>query len=201
DSNHLTIHYHSKHYIKFDKLVNKMFSFYGRRIWLSRVEPFSFDYSSSPNQGSITNSETSLPHGPPELADLWKEGTVVGRYLSTPLADDMQSNQMEDSGYAGVRINVLDSSASTGTRLAFRFGNDDRINTPELPHTDSTTTSNRYTATADDVSTIWDFPTTDLPVLRPDDGTTPVTWSSPSNIHQAGRKFELWRTLGNNNLN
>ncbi|KAK3613072.1 hypothetical protein LTR56_028086 [Elasticomyces elasticus] len=147
-----------------------MFSFYGRRIWLSRVEPFSFDYSSSPNQGSITNSETSLPHGPPELADLWKEGTVVGRYLSTPLADDMQSNQMEDSGYAGVRINVLDSSASTGTRLAFRFGNDDRINTPELPHTDSTTTSNRYTATADDVSTIWDFPTTDLPVLRPDDG-------------------------------
>ncbi|KAK3613676.1 hypothetical protein LTR22_028057 [Elasticomyces elasticus] len=200
DSNHLTIHYHSKHYIKFDKLVNKMFSFYRRRIWLSRVELFSFDYSGLPNQGSITNSETSLPHGPPELADLWIDGTVVGRYLSTPLADHMQFKQMEDSGYAGVGINVLDSSASTSTRLAFRFGNNDHINTPELPHTESTTTSNRYTATADDASTIWDFPTTGLPILRPDDGTTPGTWSSPSNSHQAGRKFELWRTLGNNNL-
>ncbi|KAK4902488.1 hypothetical protein LTR49_027001 [Elasticomyces elasticus] len=190
-----------KHYIKFDKLVNKMFSFYRRRIWLSRVELFSFDYSSSPNQGSITNSETSLPDKPPELADIWTEGTVVGRYLSTPLVDDMQFKQIEDSGYAGVGTNVLDSGANTGARLAFRFGNNDRINTPELPHTDSTTTSNRYTATADDVSTIWDFPTTGQPVLRPDGGMTPGTWSSPSNIHQAGRKFELWRTLGNNNLN
>ncbi|KAK3617263.1 hypothetical protein LTR22_026790 [Elasticomyces elasticus] len=147
-----------------------MFSFYRRRIWLSRVELFSFDYCSSPNQGSITISETSLPDKPPELADLWTDGTVVGRYLSTPLADDMKFKQMEDSGYAGVGTNVLDSGASTGARLAFRFGNNDRINTPTLPHTDSTTTSNRYTATADDVSTMWDFPTTGQPVLRPDDG-------------------------------
>ncbi|KAK5694371.1 hypothetical protein LTR17_024871, partial [Elasticomyces elasticus] len=170
-----------------------MFKFYRTRIWMPRFEPLGSDYSSSPNQGSITNSETSLPDEPPELADLWAEGTVVGRYLFILLAEDMQVMKMEESGYADVRTNVLDSGASTGTRLAFRFGDNDRINTPKLPHTDPTSTSNRYTATAKDVSIIWDFPTGGKSVLRPDDAMTPGTWLSSSESHQAGQKFELWR--------